>query len=143
VTASWAADWSFLPVDIDGYVDFVELQKLPAALPKQVKDRQDRKAAYEVSKKDISRWTPLIKANREAATLRLKQDSEVTRVTSAAGLASRHEAMSNFEKEVASLLQEAGHASAASVQQVSSKYLVSTQLRHLSLSCCPGRDLER
>jgi U3 small nucleolar RNA-associated protein 14 len=98
--------------------DTITMQELAAPLPKQIKNRQDRKAAYEVSKKDVSRWTPLVKTNREAATLWLKQDSEVARATSAAGLASRHEAMSSFEKEVASLLKEAGHASTASVQQV-------------------------
>ena len=43
------------------------MQALQAALPKTIRQRQERKAAYEVSRKQASSWTPLVKANREAA----------------------------------------------------------------------------
>ena len=92
-------------------------QALKAALPKTIRQRQERKAAYEVSRKHASRWTPLVKANREAATLRLKSDTEVPKVTTAAGLASRHEPVSAFESEVAALLKAAGHASTQAIME--------------------------
>lgn len=94
------------------------VQALQAALPKVIRERQERKAAYDASKKQASQWTPLVKANREAATLRLKSDVDVPRVATAAGLASRHEPVSEFEQEVAQLLADAGHSSTAAVAEV-------------------------
>ena len=106
------------------------MQALQAVLPKVVRERQERKAAYDASKKQASRWTPLVKANREAATLRLKSDNEVTRVATAAGLASRHEPVSEFEREVAQLLEEAGHSSTAAVAEV--RFCMSCEDAHRS-----------
>lgn len=94
------------------------MQALEAALPKRIRERHDRKAAYDVSKKKISEWTPLVRANREAATLHLKRDAAVPRVATAAGLASRHEAVSAFEQEVAELLKQAGHTSTKAIAEV-------------------------
>lgn len=87
-------------------------------MPKRIKDRQDRKAAYEETAKQVTKWTPLVKANREAATLRLGADNDIARVTTAAGIASKHEVATDFEREVAELLKAAGHADVQALAQV-------------------------
>jgi U3 small nucleolar RNA-associated protein 14 len=109
------------------------LQALQAALPRRIRERQERKAAYEESRKQASKWTPLVKANREAATLRLKSDVEVPRVTTVAGLASKHEAQSAFEMEVAQLLKEAGHANTQAIMEVRTH--INTRPVYICRSC--------
>ena len=91
---------------------------LHAALPRVVRERQERKAGYEESKQQAARWTPLVKANREAATVCLTADNDVPRVTTAASLAAKHENVSSFEAEVAQLLRDAGHDDVRKVSEV-------------------------
>ena len=94
------------------------MQTLDAALPKVIKDRQERKAGYAETTEQITKWQPIVKANREAPTIRLTTERDIQRVTTAAGLASKHEATTDFEKEVAALLKAAGQEDLASVAQV-------------------------
>lgn len=49
---------------------------LQAPLPKEDRDRLERNAAYEQSKKDITRWEPLVKRNREAPTIIFDKDTD-------------------------------------------------------------------
>jgi U3 small nucleolar RNA-associated protein 14 len=41
-------------------------QKLDVPLAKPIKERLERQAAYEETKREVSKWQPLVKANREA-----------------------------------------------------------------------------
>jgi len=41
-------------------------QKLDVPLAKPIKERLERQAAYEETKNEISKWQPIVKANREA-----------------------------------------------------------------------------
>lgn len=91
---------------------------LQAPLPGPIQERQERKAAYDVSKKDIQKWMPLVKSHREAPTLRLTADKDaVPRMNSIAAISSKHDPETKMESEVAALLEAAGASSAAAVTE--------------------------
>eukprot|EP00892_Ulva_mutabilis_P005106 jgi/Ulvmu1/2968/UM015_0008.1 len=93
-------------------------QVVNARLPKAIQQRQERKAAYVESSKEASKWMPLVQTNRQAPTLRLTADNDIPAVTSAAGLASKHTPISDFEQEIADMLKAAGHQDTASAAKV-------------------------
>ncbi|KAL0437911.1 UNVERIFIED_CONTAM: putative protein C57A7.06 [Sesamum latifolium] len=76
-----------------------------APLPKPEQERLERKAAYEHSKKDITKWEPLVKRNREAPTLYFDEDVDLGFSTIGA-IASEFEPRTDFEKKIASLVNQ-------------------------------------
>ncbi|KAL2538946.1 U3 ribonucleoprotein (Utp) family protein [Forsythia ovata] len=76
-----------------------------APLPKPDQERLERKAAYEQSKKDITKWEPLVKRNREAPTLYFDEDVDMGFSTVGA-IASEFEPRTDFEKKIASLVND-------------------------------------
>lgn len=89
-----------------------------APLPGPVKARQERRAGYETAKKDIEKWMPFVKANREAPTLHFKSDqSAVPKSTTTASIAAKHQPETPMEAEVAALLQAAGADTASAVTE--------------------------
>ncbi|KAL0326380.1 UNVERIFIED_CONTAM: U3 small nucleolar RNA-associated protein 14A [Sesamum radiatum] len=74
-----------------------------APLPKPEQERLERKAAYEHSKKDITKWEPLVKRNREAPTLYFDEDVDLG-VSTIGAIASEFEPRTDFEKKIASLV---------------------------------------
>ncbi|KAL0351313.1 UNVERIFIED_CONTAM: U3 small nucleolar RNA-associated protein 14A [Sesamum calycinum] len=68
-----------------------------APLPKPEQERLERKAAYEHSKKDITKWEPLVKRNREAPTLYFDEDVDLGFSTIGA-IASEFEPRTDFER---------------------------------------------
>lgn len=78
---------------------------LQAPLPKGVRDKLERKAAYEQSKKDITKWEPLIKRNREAPSIIFDRDIDLGFSTVGA-IASEFEPRTEFEKKMASLVYD-------------------------------------
>lgn len=74
-----------------------------APLPKADQERLERKAAYEQSKKDITKWDPLVKKNREAPTLYFDEEMDLGFSTIGA-IASEFEPRTDFEKKIASLI---------------------------------------
>lgn len=78
-----------------------------APLPKGIREREERKAGYEITKKDISKWKDLVKSNREKRTLVFAKPAEAMPKLSTAALAAKFEAENEMEKEVAGLLKEA------------------------------------
>ncbi|ORZ12308.1 small-subunit processome [Absidia repens] len=82
---------------------------LSAPLPQRIQDRMERQAAYTEAKKEVSRWEPTVKENREAEHLSFPMQQSVTdhKVTSAA-LASKFIADTDMEKEIEQALQDAG-----------------------------------
>ncbi|CAA0809862.1 U3 ribonucleoprotein (Utp) family protein [Striga hermonthica] len=74
-------------------------------LAKPDQERLERKAAYELSKKDITKWEPLVKRNREAPTLYF--DEKVNMGYSTIGqIASEFEPRTDFEKKIMSLVNQ-------------------------------------
>ncbi|XP_075509334.1 uncharacterized protein LOC142545823 isoform X2 [Primulina tabacum] len=72
-------------------------------LAKADQERLERKAAYEQSKKDITKWDPLVKKNREAPTLYFDEEMDLGFSTIGA-IASEFEPRTDFEKKIASLV---------------------------------------
>eukprot|EP00897_Mesotaenium_endlicherianum_P003509 jgi/Mesen1/3186/ME000184S02248 len=88
-----------------------QLQKrggpVQAPLPKIIKERLERKAGYEKTSEDVTKWQPLVKKNREAATLFLDQRPQVPGLSTAA-MAAKFAPASEMEVEIARLLRESG-----------------------------------
>ncbi|KAJ6873440.1 hypothetical protein NC651_032345 [Populus alba x Populus x berolinensis] len=84
---------------------------LQAPLPKEDRDRLERKAAYELSKKDITKWEPLVKSNRETPTIIFDKDTDLGFSTVGA-IASEFEPRTEFEKKMSSLVHDDGVATA-------------------------------
>lgn len=78
---------------------------LNTPLPRSDQERLERKAAYELSKKDITKWEPLVKRNREAPTIYFDEDTDVGFSTVGA-IASEFKPRSVFEKKIASLVND-------------------------------------
>ena len=76
-----------------------------APLPKVEKERLERKVAYEHSKKDITKWEPLVKKNREAPTLYFQEDVHVA-VPTVGAIASEFVPRTEFEKKMAALVRD-------------------------------------
>ena len=87
-----------------------------APLSKAVQERVDRKAGYEQTSEEVSKWQEIVKTNREAPTLVFTQRPELS-ATSTAELVSKFEPCTDLEKQVASLLQENGFATSALEQE--------------------------
>ena len=76
-----------------------------APLPKADREKLERKVTYEQSKKDITKWEPLVKRNREAPTLYFDEDIDLGFSTVGA-IASEFEPRTEFEKKIAALVND-------------------------------------
>ncbi|KAF5731438.1 putative U3 small nucleolar RNA-associated protein [Tripterygium wilfordii] len=76
-----------------------------APLPKVVQEKLERKAVYEQTKKDITKWEPLVKRNREAPTIIFEKDVNLGFSTVGA-IASEFEPRTDFEKKIAGLVYD-------------------------------------
>eukprot|EP00898_Chlorokybus_atmophyticus_P006709 jgi/Chlat1/7039/Chrsp56S06716 len=85
-------------------------------LAPSVKGRLERMAGYETTSKDVSKWLPIVKRNREAATIVINQKPEVAKLTTA-GLSAKFQPTTPFEKEMAELLQKAGVADTKAIEE--------------------------
>lgn len=85
----------------------IENKSMPihTPIPKPDQERLERKAAYEQSKKDITKWEPLVKRNREAPTLYFDEDVDLGFSTVGA-IASEFEPRTDFEKKIALLVND-------------------------------------
>ncbi|KAG1338720.1 putative U3 small nucleolar RNA-associated protein 14 [Cocos nucifera] len=88
-------------------LDHLEKKQMPlqAPLPKVEREKLERKVAYEHSKKDVTKWEPLVKRNREAPTLYFDEDVNLGFSTIGA-IASEFEPRTEFEKKMALLVQD-------------------------------------
>ncbi|VFQ78061.1 unnamed protein product [Cuscuta campestris] len=78
-----------------------------APLPRPDQERLERKAAYKHSKKDITKWEPLVKRNREASTIYFEEDIDLGFSTVGA-IAADFKPRTDFEKKIASLVGDSG-----------------------------------
>ncbi|GMI69439.1 hypothetical protein like AT4G02400 [Hibiscus trionum] len=76
-----------------------------APLPKADREKLERMAVYEHSKKDITKWEHLVKRNREAPTVFFGEDVDLGFSTVGA-IASEFEPRTEFEKKIASLVYD-------------------------------------
>ncbi|XP_065860458.1 U3 small nucleolar RNA-associated protein 14 [Euphorbia lathyris] len=78
---------------------------LHAPLAKGIQDKVDRKVAYDLSKKDVTKWEPIVKRNREAPSIIFDRDIDLGFSTLGA-IASEFEPRTEFEKKMASLVYD-------------------------------------
>ncbi|KAK9103808.1 hypothetical protein Sjap_021062 [Stephania japonica] len=78
---------------------------LQPPLPKVAQENVERKVAYEQSKKDVTKWEPLVKRNREAPTVFFNEDTNLGFSTVGA-ITSEFEPRTDFEKKMASLVHD-------------------------------------
>lgn len=78
---------------------------LGAPIPKMQKEKVERKVAYEHSKKDITKWEPLVKSNREAPTIYFEEKRDIGFSTVGA-VASGFQPRTEFEKKMAALVHD-------------------------------------
>ncbi|KAK4849568.1 hypothetical protein QYF36_026224 [Acer negundo] len=100
---------------LQGKPGYTEIRKLiredknstsiQAPLPRAEREMLERKAVYEQSKKDITKWEPLVKMNREAPSLFFDQDTNLGFSTVGA-IASGFEPRTEFEKKMALLVND-------------------------------------
>ncbi|XP_078435662.1 U3 ribonucleoprotein (Utp) family protein [Wolffia australiana] len=85
-----------------------DLEKKPmtvqAPLPKVQREKLEREVAYEHSKKEMTKWEPLVKKNREAPTIYFDEDVDIGYSTVGA-IASEFKPRSEFEMKMAELVQ--------------------------------------
>lgn len=75
-----------------------------APLPKVVKEKLERKAAYVHTKEDVTKWQPIVKKNREASTIKLDRKVDAGK-TGTGVIAYDFTPTTALEKEITSLLQ--------------------------------------
>merc|ERR1719330_1758618 len=80
--------------------------KTPVA--KIISERAERKVHYQEQSKNVSGWTQVVKQNREAETLDFRPKDRIR--INKADLVHKFEPTTDFEKEIAAALEEAGAA---------------------------------
>lgn len=85
----------------------MEKKSMPihAPLPKPDQERLERDAAYGFIQKDVTKWEPHVKRNREAPTIYFGKDKDVGYST-VGEIAAEFEPRSDFEKKIASLFND-------------------------------------
>ncbi|KAI4301423.1 hypothetical protein L6164_034703 [Bauhinia variegata] len=76
-----------------------------APLPKADQARLERKAASEWSNKDITKWEPIIKRNRETPSVNFDQKVDLE-FTTVGAIASEFEPRTEFERKIAALIHD-------------------------------------
>ncbi|KAJ3174001.1 hypothetical protein HDU87_007215 [Geranomyces variabilis] len=85
-----------------------KIDTVDAPLPKRIQDRVERQAAYAEAKKDLTKWQPLVKKNREAAHLKFPMNEPAAINISSGALVGKFEASSTgMEAEIKKILEEA------------------------------------
>lgn len=75
-----------------------------APLPMAEQAKVERKVAYEISKKEVTKWQPIIKRNREAPTIYFDEKTDLGFSTIGA-IASEFEPRTELERKMAALVQ--------------------------------------
>ena len=78
---------------------------IQAPLPKVEREKLERKVAYDHSKKDMTKWEPLVKKNREAPTIYFDEDVDIGYSTVGA-IACEFRPRTEFEKKMAELVHD-------------------------------------
>ena len=92
----------------DEYDEESRLKTTRAPVAKVVSDRIERKLQYQEQSEEVSLWTKAVKQNREAETLDFRPKDRI-RITKDE-LVGKFEPSTDFEKEMAAALEEAGTA---------------------------------
>ncbi|KAJ8327416.1 hypothetical protein QVD99_008042 [Batrachochytrium dendrobatidis] len=83
-------------------------QAVAAPLPHVVQDRLNRQAAYLEAKKEVSKWSAVVKKNREADSLSFPMGLSQTNHITSGALIGKFSPMTDLEKEIEQMLRESG-----------------------------------
>lgn len=97
---------------------------------------------YEETTKDVAKWQSIVKANREAPTLKFATGREdVPRTTTTAALTAKFAPSGDFERQIAEMLQAAGAHNEEAVQEAEEalalKVRASIACMHEAFTCIP------
>ncbi|RIB15414.1 small-subunit processome [Gigaspora rosea] len=81
---------------------------LPAPLPQNIQNRLNRQVAYEETKKDISKWEPIVRQNRESDHLKFPINPIPEHTPTVGVLTGTFKPSTSLEKEVDSILEKSG-----------------------------------
>jgi U3 small nucleolar RNA-associated protein 14 len=95
----------------------ISKQKAPdVPLARQIQERLDRRAAYEETSKDVTKYQPHVKENREKRTLEFKSArDDMQRKDTLGALVADFTPKTEIELEIAKALKESGHATAKDI----------------------------
>jgi len=95
----------------------ISKQKAPdVPLARQIQERLDRRAAYEETSKDVTKYQPYVKENREKRTLEFKSArDDMQRKDTLGALVADFTPKTEIELEIAKALKESGHATAKDI----------------------------
>ncbi|ORX49310.1 small-subunit processome [Piromyces finnis] len=85
----------------------VQKEVLNAPLSKREQDRLEREVAYEQTNKEVSKWTHIVKKNREADHIVFNND-EQKKVRTNASLTTHFKPETSLESEITKLMEDAG-----------------------------------
>ncbi|KAL5218186.1 hypothetical protein ABZP36_018870 [Zizania latifolia] len=73
-------------------------------LPKMEREKLERSVVYQESRKEVTKWEPIVKRNREAPTLYFENDVNLG-VNTVGAIASEFKPRTEFEKKMAEIIQ--------------------------------------
>ena len=88
-------------------------------VPLYLWERVNRKAAYEATGEAVTKWQPIVKANREKPTLKFtdQERDKMQRKETIAAMNADFQPANDFEKEIMAKLKEAGMATGKDVER--------------------------
>ncbi|KAI8806247.1 Utp14 protein-domain-containing protein [Cladochytrium replicatum] len=93
---------------LDDLDDNKGAQKVSAPLPTMLQRKMDRKAAFEIAKKEVTKWQPIVKKNREADVLEFQEMAQHQPVTMPSNLVQSFKPETDFELEIQQALESSG-----------------------------------
>jgi len=94
-------------VQLEKPSNIVKKEVLTAPLSKREQDRLEREVAYEQTNKEVSKWTNIIKKNREADHIVFNNDEQKS-VRTNASLTTHFKPQTSLESEINQLMEDAG-----------------------------------
>ncbi|ORX76369.1 small-subunit processome [Anaeromyces robustus] len=94
-------------VQLEKPSNIVKKEVLNAPLSKREQDRLEREVAYEQTNKEVSKWTNIIKRNREADHIVFNNDEQKS-VRTNASLTTHFKPQTSLESEITKLMEDAG-----------------------------------
>ncbi|KAL2911587.1 hypothetical protein HK105_208926 [Polyrhizophydium stewartii] len=85
-----------------------EKQAVSAPAPVRLTERVNRQAAYEQAKKEVSKWTGIVKKNREADQLSFTTSKAPGSNVTSGALVSKFQPATDLEKEIEAMLEQTG-----------------------------------
>ena len=86
--------------------DAEKSKALATPLPKRIQERHERKAAYEITKEEVSKWEDAVQSNRQAEVLKFPLNATVTHNDTASTFKTSTEPTTELEKRIHDVLTE-------------------------------------